>query len=319
MAKFYLIAIWPILTISFWIANLYYPSPYLENAFYSFLALTAIHIILKTILEQRFSKKVKDKRTRYSFKKIVSVIYVGAFVVALTLIWSKGAQEVTVAFGLASAGVAFALQDLLKNLAGGAIIYMTRLYSVGDRIEINSKTGDVIDIGILYTTILETREWITADLPTGRLTTIPNGAVLSTTINNYTRDHNYIWDEISFPLDYKSDYQYAYDKFMSIVTEETKDTVEKAKKSIEKLGEKYYMGENKTEPIIQFALTNSEISVKIRYTVDTRQRGMMKHNIGNLILQEIKNSQGKIQVATSTLNITDFPDINIKKQNDKQM
>jgi len=314
LAKYYLVAIWPILTISFWIANFYYPTPYLENTFYSFLVLTAIHVLLKIVLEKRFTKKIKDKRTRYSFKKIISILYVGAFVAAMALIWSEGTQEVTVAFGLATAGIAFALQDLLKNLAGGAIIYMTRLYSVGDRIEINSKTGDVIDIGILYTTLLETREWITADLPTGRLTTIPNGSVLSTNINNYTRDHNYIWDEIAFPLDYRSDSKYAQDRFMKIVTEETKETVARAAKSIEKMGEKYYLGDNSTEPIINIALTGSEISVRIRYTVDTRQRGRMKHKISSLILEEIKKSDGKIQVATSTLDIVGFPKSNTKGQ-----
>lgn len=317
MTKYYLIAIWPILATVFWVSNFYYPLIYLENAFYSFLSLTVIHVLLKIILEQQITKKIKDKRTRYSFKKIVSVIYVAIFVASLAFIWSEGTQEITVAFGLAGAGIAFALQDLLKNIAGGAIIYMTRLYSVGDRIEVNSKTGDVIDIGILYTTLLETREWITADLPTGRLTTIPNGSVLSANVNNYTRDHNYIWDEIVFPLDYQSDSQYAYDRFLDIITQETSETVQRASKSIEKLGEKYYLGENSTEPTINIALTGSEISVRVRYTVDTRQRGAMKHKISNLILQEIKNSNGKIRVATSTLDIVGFPNVIKKNGQDK--
>lgn len=81
---------------------------------------------------------------------------------------------------------------------------------------------------------------------------------------------------------------------MEIVTKKTQETMENAAKSIEKLGEKYYLGENKTEPIINFALTDSEISVKIRYTVETRQRGIMKYRISNLILQEIRNSDGKM-------------------------
>ncbi|NJK77793.1 MAG: mechanosensitive ion channel [Nanoarchaeota archaeon] len=190
------------------------------------------------------------------------------------------------------------------------MIYITRIYTVGDRIEINSKTGDVIDIGILYTTLLETREWITADLPTGRLTTIPNGSILSATINNYTKDHGFIWDEIAFPLDYKSDTDYAYKKFMEIVTNETKDAGMQASESIKDLGEKYYLDNNATDPIIHFALTSNEISVKIRYPVAVRQRGVTKHNISNKILEEIKNSEGKIQVATALLDIVGFPDIN---------
>lgn len=143
---------------------------------------------------------------------------------------------------------------------------------------------------------------------------IPNGIILSSNINNYTRDHPYIWDEITFPLDYKSDSDYTYDRLMKIVTQETKEAAENASKSIEKLGEKYYLGDNKTEPTVNFALTATEISVRIRYTVETRQRGAVKHKISNQILQEIQNSNGKIKVATSTLDIVGFPDIDKQKK-----
>lgn len=308
------LAIWVILSVVFWLANYYYPHQYIESAFYTFVALTAIHIAFKLILEKQVSKRIKEKRSRYSFKKIISILYLGSFVAALALIWSGGTQEVTVAFGLVTAGIAFALQDLLKNLAGGVIIYLNRLYVVGDRIEINSKIGDVIDIGILYTTILEIREWVSSDSPTGRISTIPNGLVISNNVNNYTKDHNYIWDEISMSLDYKSDSKYAYDKFMNIVTQETSQFVDTAKKSIAKMGEKYYLGDANTEPRIFMSLTDKEILLKIRYTVETRMRGIIKDKISNLILQEVKNSPEKIQISTATLNITGFPDINTRKE-----
>lgn len=308
------LVIWIILTVTFWIANYYYPHEYIENAFYTFVALTVIHITFKIILYKQFSKKIKEKRTRYSFKKITSILYVGSFIAALAAIWSGGTQEVTVAFGLVTAGIAFALQDVIKNLAGGVIIYINRIYVVGDRIEINSKVGDVIDIGIFYTTVLESREWVSSDATTGRISTIPNGAVISNVVNNYTKDHNYIWDEIALSIDYKSDVDFACEKIMKIVTEHTSKFVEGATKSIERMGEKYYIGETKTEPRIFKSLTSDEILLKIRYTVIARERGVVKDLISTLILQEIRNNPDKIMISTKTLNVTGFPDVNI---NDK--
>ncbi len=305
--------IWPIIATALWIANYYFPDSYIEKGFYTFVALTIIHIVIKLILEKQFSKKIKEKRTRYSFRKITSILYLGAFGIVLVAIWGGDTQNVTVAFGLVSAGVAFALQDVIKNLAGGIFIYLNRIYTVGDRIEMTGKTGDVIDIGIFYTTILETREWISADLPTGRITTIPNGVVLGTTINNYTKDHNYIWDEISLSLDYKSDYKYAYDKIFEIVENETKLAAENAKISIEKLGQKYYVGENRITPFISMIPTEKEILVKIRYTAEARQRTTMRNKINNLLLEEIKNSNGKMKISVATLDIVGFP--NQKEQN----
>ncbi|MGD8431817.1 MAG: mechanosensitive ion channel [Nitrosopumilaceae archaeon] len=308
------VAVWAALSIIFWIINYYFPNQYIENTFYTFVVLTIIHISFKVVLDNQFSKKIKEKRTRYSFRKITSILYLGCFIASVVIIWSGDAQEITVALGLVGAGMAFALQDVLKNLAGGVIIYLNRLYVVGDRIEINSKIGDVIDIGILYTTILEIREWITTDSPTGRITSIPNGLIISNDINNYTKDHNYVWDEITIPLDYKSDVKYAQDKILNMVTELTSNYANDAKKSIEKMGEKYYLGDANTQPVIFKSLNDKEIVFKIRYSVETRHRANIKDKISELILEEIKNSPDKISITTQTLNITEFPDISIKEK-----
>jgi len=103
-------------------------------------------------------------------------------------------------FGLVAAAFTLSMQDVAKNFAGGLNIFINRIYRVGDRIEIGSKKGDVIDIDIFYTTIMETNEWVSADLPTGRLSIIPNSLVLSNITNNYTKDFEFLWDEISFPI-----------------------------------------------------------------------------------------------------------------------
>jgi hypothetical protein len=101
------------------------------------------------------------------------------------------------------------------------------------------------------------------------------------------------------------------------VTLQTSQFVEKAKKSIESMGEKYYLGEANAEPVIFMTLTDKEISLKIRYTVETRQRGIIKDKISNLILEEIKKSPDKILIATSTLNITGFPSVSINNNKEK--
>lgn len=311
MAKIPKLAVWISLIVVFYVLNVYFSHNYFENAFYSFIALAIIHVSLKIILEKQFIRKIKDEKTRYSFRKISSIIYIVSSVIALVLIWKGQAQDVTVALGLVSAGVAFALQDLLKNLAGGLIIYISKIYSVGDRIEINSKTGDVIDIGLFYTSIAETREWISADLPTGRLTTLPNGLVLSNIVNNYTKDHDFIWDEIQVSLDHKSDWKFAYERFSDIINKKTKKIVEEAKQSIEKMGEKYYIENRSIEPTVFVALTDKEILFKIRYPVKVRERGIEKNDLNKLIVEEITNSD-KINISTPLLDVVGLPDLNIK-------
>jgi len=56
---------------------------------------------------------------------------------------------------------------------------------------------------------METGEWISGDQHTGRISVIPNSYVLSNTINNYTKDFNFLWDEIILHITYDSDWREA--------------------------------------------------------------------------------------------------------------
>lgn len=87
-------------------------------------------------------------------------------------IWVEYTQTLLVSYGLIAAGITIALQDFFKNFVGGIMIFTTGTYRVGDRVEINSKFGDVIDIGIFYTTLLELKEWVEAEQPTGRISMV---------------------------------------------------------------------------------------------------------------------------------------------------
>jgi len=127
-------------------------------------------------------------------------IYLLVNFLAFWVIWVEDLQSLVLGFGLVAAAFTLSMQDVAKNFAGGLNIFINRIYRVGDRIEIGSKKGDVIDIDIFYTTIMETNEWVSADLPTGRLSIIPNSLVLSNITNNYTKDFEFLWDEISFPI-----------------------------------------------------------------------------------------------------------------------
>ena len=97
---------------------------------------------------------------KYSFRKTISIINILVFLFAFVAIWIEQTETILISYGLIGAGIAVSLQDVFKNFAGGITIFSSGLFRVGDRIEINGKTGDVIDIGVLYTSIMEIGEWI---------------------------------------------------------------------------------------------------------------------------------------------------------------
>jgi small-conductance mechanosensitive channel len=300
-----------ITSVLFWFANLKYPHVYLQRGFTAFLAFALVYFFFALVFEEAVVKRIKTPKTRYSFKKTVSILNLVVFLIVAAAIWVEDIQGLLVAYGLIGAGVAIALQDFFKNLLGGIIIFVTGIYRVGDRIEISSKHGDVIDIGLLYTTILEIKEWVAGDLPTGRLTTIPNGYVISNTINNFTKDHEFIWDEIHVPITYDSDWKEAGNIIQGIVTRETRSVTDQAEKEMASLEEQYY-SKQAVEPAIFLTLTDNWITFNIRYITDVRQRRLLNNKLSRIILNEIQKSKN-IKIASTTLNIVGFPGTKAKQ------
>jgi len=313
MQKKIVFLIWALISALLWFIYKKYQGGVLEKLFLTFFLLAVIYFFFRLVFEEVVIRRIKDSKTKYSFRKTVSVLYIFVFVLIVLRIWVEDAQSLLVAYGIITAGVAIALQDLFKNFAGGIILFITGIYRVGDRIEINSKNGDVMDIGILYTTLMEIKEWVAGDQATGRLTIIPNGQILAGTINNYTKDHNFIWDEISLPITYHSDWKGAHKMISEIVARETKLITEQAGKEILSLEEKYYLSKRPTEPSIFITLTDNWIAFNIRYVTDVRQRRFLRNKLSYIILEEIQKSENvHISSSTTTIDIVGFPEIRLK-------
>ena len=208
-------------TVLLWAVNEQRPTPYLYKGFLTAASLAMIYLLFKIVIEEILARGIKESKTKYSLRKTFSIIYIIVFLIIIARIWVENAQTLLVSYGLVAAGVAVALQDFFKNFAGGIILFATGIYSVGDRIEVNEKYGDVIDIGILYTTLMELREWIDGDQETGRLTIVPNGHVLSGHVSNYNKDNSYVWDELMLPITYASDWREAEQRIISTIRRES--------------------------------------------------------------------------------------------------
>jgi small-conductance mechanosensitive channel len=294
-----------------------YPNNYLTKSYYTALALLISYLAIKVVLEQIIVRMFHEAKTRYSLRRAASIIYFLTFIAIAITIWVDNLQALLVSYGIMAAGAAFALQDIFKNFAGGLLIFITGTYHVGDRIEINSKIGDVIDIGILYTTLLETNEWVRGDQATGRLSTIPNSLVFSGIVNNYTKDHPYIWDEISIPISYDSDWKEALKIIEKVINVETRENSRKSEASISKLTDKYYLPYKATESTVFIMLTDNWITFNIRYITEVRQRRILRNVLNQKLLTELENVENiKIATESMDINIKAFPGkTSIKEEN----
>ncbi len=294
----------------FGFASTVYDSPYLPRLFLTTLALAFVYLVFRLVTDRVANRAIKDARTRYTFRKAVSIVSFLALALVIIRIWVENPQVLLLSYGLLAAGLAIALQDVFKNFVGGILITATGLYRVGDRIEAEGVCGDVMDIGVMSTTLLEIQGWVSADQPTGRIAVIPNGFALSRTVHNYTMDHNFVWDEISLPITYDSDWKEAAALFLSIVGREVGELTEQAEREIEAIGEKYYLPKKITEPGIFLTLTDNWVTFDIRYVAAVRERRVLHDRLSRLLLEGVDASD-RIRIASETSIVTGKHEVKI--------
>jgi small-conductance mechanosensitive channel len=304
-----------VLSALLWFLNFSYPNVYLQKASYSILALAVTYLIFEVLFEELVTKRIREAKTRYSLRKVISIVSLGTFLTTILIIWIAE-TNVVISVGLIGAAIAFAIQDLFRNFVGGIIVHLNGLYRVGDRVQINDKYGDVIDISILYTTLMEIREWVAADQVTGRLTIIPNGIVLGGTTQNYTRDFDFIWDELTIPITYDSDWNQANNLILEIIRKETQPEMDSAQKTMEKIEGRYYFTKRSLEPAIFFTLTDNWITFGVRYVTNVRNRRVMHDRLSRIILGEIEKLEN-VKIASATLNITKFPPVYFNQEKEE--
>ena len=183
------------------------------------------------------------------------------------------------------------------------MIIISSMYRIGDRIAIDNNFGDVMDIGVLGTTLMEIRGWVSGDQPSGRLLIIPNGLVINHAVYNYTRDHSFVWDEISIPLTYDSDWKRAKDRVLSIIIAETAATTMQADAEIERIGEKYYLPKKVVDPSAYISLTDNWITLDVRYVTDARNRRILHSRLSELVLSALEK-EDTITISSTTMTVT---------------
>jgi small-conductance mechanosensitive channel len=169
------------------------------------VALTLVRWIVLAIVHRR----IDEPNVWYRTQKLLSYLITFIGLVVLVSIWVNG-SGLTTYIGLLTAGLAIALSDVLKNLAGWLFIVLRRPFRLGERIQIGEHQGDVIDIRAFRFTLFEiSGERVDAEQPTGRLLHVPNGLVFTETLANFTEGFRYVWHEIPVLITFESDWEAA--------------------------------------------------------------------------------------------------------------
>lgn len=268
--------------------------------------------IVFRILAQVLPRQVQDSDLRYHIRKAITLIGYAIMALLIVLIFSDSLGKLTVIFGVIGAGVAFALQEVIGSFAGWVAISFGQYYKPGDRVLLGGIMGDVIDISILRTTLMECGAWVKADLYNGRIVRIANSFVFKEPVFNYSADFPFVWDEITVPVKYGSDRSLTREILQQVANEVVGEYMPQAKAQWQHMVQKYLIEDAKIEPAVTLAANDNWLEFTLRYIVDYKQRRGKKDIIFSRILDEFDNTNGSISIASTTIHIVETPAFNVK-------
>jgi small-conductance mechanosensitive channel len=254
--------------------------------------------VINSLAGNLILRRVSTARDRYTLRKTVSILVTVLVFASLFAIWVERTSTLFIAYGILSAGIAIALQDVLRNLAGGILIIMSRPFKAGDRIQVGDSTGDVLDIGSFSTAIMEIREWVDADQYTGRILHIPNSFALNQTIKNYTRDYSFIWDEVRILLIYGSNWKKAEDVALKTAGPIVEEFESLAQTELLLMGEKYFTTTYDVQTKLYTKMQENWIEMRLRYVVEPRKRRAVSHLLTSNILEALEKEED-IMIGTA--------------------
>lgn len=279
-------------------------NPAVQDIFFSFLIIV-IAFVLSRILQRLVPRYVDEPERRYRASKLIGRSLALVAVIAILILWSIGEADVITLLTVIGAGLAIALREVLLSLVGWINIILRSPFKQGDRIEINGVQGDVIDIRLFHSTMMEIGSWVTGDQSTGRIVHIPNGWIYQHSVYNYTRGFGFIWNEIPFTLTFRSDWEAAREIMLDLASE-TADIVEQqVKQEIQRMSREYLIHYSILTPFVYVKVVPDGICLSLRYLCEARKRRGTDHALTLGILQAFKQN-GNIELAYSMRGIASF-------------
>ncbi len=296
----------------------WFNDPTFQKILEMFFVIVVVAIVFR-VLAGILPRQVADSDLRYRIRKGINLFGYVVMILIVTSIFSDSLGQLTVIFGAVGAGIAFALQEVIVSFAGWVAISFGQFYQPGDRVQLGGITGDVIDISILRTTVMEIGGWVKADLYNGRIVRIANSFVFKEPVYNYSADFPFVWDEIVLPIKYGCDHRLAREILYQIADEVVGEYVEQAQSSWSTMVRKYLIEDARVKPIVSLVTTDNWMEFTLRYVVDYKYRRAKKDELFTRILEAYLDTNGQVAYASATFHLVETPVFNVRLTSDRNI
>lgn len=262
-------------------------------------AVEVILILMTTLLggamvRQWMGRPTLDRGRMQTLRTVLSLaIQVVGAVAVLLVIFGAPRQTPTI-LGLTTAGLTVVLQDFILAFFGWFVLMGKNGISVGDAVEIDGVSGNVVDIGLFRTTMLETGNWTAQGHPTGRRVAIINKFAINGQYFNFSTAGQYLWDEITIAMGAQDDPYGKVKEIQEAVRTETEEGSRMAKAEWQRSDRLHATGQLSTDAEVNLRPSAGGLDVLLRYVTRASQRVETRNRLYGKVLTILHGGEAKV-------------------------
>ena len=243
------------------------------------LAIALFGVYFATLMDKMVGRLNMDRRQLQSLHTVAHVVVriVALLLILLVIIGPPG--QLGTFLGLAGAGLTVALKDFIVGFLGWFVLMGKNGIRLGDWVEINGVTGEVVEIGPFHTVLLETGNWTDSGHPTGRRVTFTNSFAIEGHYFNFSTTGQWLWDELQLVLPAGQDPYPIVKEIQKRVSEATKEGAKQAEAEWRRSTRSREMSAFSVEPAISVKPVVGGVEVAVRYITRANERYQLRSKL----------------------------------------
>jgi|SRR5580700_4880987 small-conductance mechanosensitive channel len=235
-------------------------------------------------IEHMLTEKVAEGTRLHTLRVVIrsSVQAVGLLLVLL-VVFGAPSQTPTI-LGLAGAGITVAMKDFIVAFFGWFVLMGKNGLRVGDWVEINGVAGEVVEINLLRTVLLETGNWNETGHPTGRKVAFVNNYAIEGHFFNFTTTGQWLWDELKLSVPSDQDPYPLLDAIQKAVVKETEVNANAAEKEWKNNASQYKVSSVSAAPTINLSPTPAGVEIHVRYISRAQERSAIRARLNQALV-----------------------------------
>jgi len=254
------------------------------------LAILTALVFADFAIDRFFLQTIKGDRRRTLTARTIARFAVRALclVFILFVTFGKPSQFATV-LGLVTAGLTVALQDFILAFLGWFVLMGKNGIRVGDWVEINGITGEVMEISLIRTALLETGNWTDSGHPTGRRVTFINNFAIKGHYFNFSTGGQWLWDTLEVAVPPGSDPFPITDQVYDAVMRETEANAKLAEGEWQHIAHKHGLESFSAAPSINVRPTGGGVNIVVRYITSANHRYETRTRLYRAVVELLQN------------------------------